>query len=342
MKIRRETKIGLLAAAALFLAIWGFQYLKGVNMLNAATVLYADYDNVMAIRESTPIYINGLQVGLVVDLYPSTTVPDKITVEMSIDTERKIPKDAVAAITVLTLMGDKSIEILFDKPCSGDDCAETGDYLTGETRGTLASMASLDDVKSYMDLLSENMEGIFAELKAQVSKDEKIGETLNDLSATVANLKSATGKLDHLLGSSSGSIKNSLANLETITDTLEASSSSIKSLIENADKFSKNLNELELAKTMDEATLTFQKLQTTLGSADKAIEELKGIMGKLNSGDGAIAMLLNDKKFADQLKLTASDVQLLLQDIRLHPERYRRILSKKKMEYEAPEKDPGH
>lgn len=342
MKIRRETKIGLLAAAAIFLAIWGFQYLKGVNMLSSSTLLYADYENVMAIRESTPIYINGLQVGLVVDLYQSENDGEKITVEMNINTDRRIPKDAVAAITVISLMGDKSIEILFDNPCSGADCAQSGDYLIGETRGTLASMASLDDIKSYLGAVNESMEGIFAEIKTQVSKDEKIGQTLNDIHATVANLKSATGKLDHMLGSTAGSIKNTLSNIESITDTLEASSSSIKSLIANADEFTGNLNELELSKTMDEATATFSKLQTTLSSADKAIEELKELMAKMNSGDGALAMLMNDKDFAAQLKLTAKDVQLLLQDIRLHPERYRRILSKKKMEYEAPEKDPGH
>ncbi len=342
MKIRRETKIGLLAAVSIFLAIWGFQYLKGVNVLSSSTILYADYDNVMAIRESTPIYVNGLQVGLVVDIYQSKKNGEKITVEMNINTDRRIPKDAIAAITVISLMGDKSIEILFDEPCSGDNCAQNEDWLVGETRGTLASMASLDDVKSYLGAVNESMEGIFEELKNQIAKDEKIGQTLNDLSATVANLKSATGKLDNLLGTSSGSIKNALANLETITDTLESSSAQIKSLIANADKFAGNLNELELAKTMDEATLTFQKLQATLSSADKAVEEMKDIMAKFNGGDGALAMLLNDKAFADQLKLTAKDVQLLLQDIRLHPERYRRILSKKKMEYEAPTKDPGH
>ena len=42
-----------------------------------------------------------------------------------------IPKDAEAVIVSTGLMGGKAIDMKFDKPCSGPDCAESGDFLQG-------------------------------------------------------------------------------------------------------------------------------------------------------------------------------------------------------------------
>ena len=52
-------------------------------------------------------------------------------------------------------------------------------------------------------------------------------------------------------------------------------------------------------------------------------------------------MLLSDQQFAKEVQLTVKHLELLLQDVRLHPERYRRILSKKKDPYSKPAEDPG-
>ena len=92
-----------------------------------------------------------------------------------------------------------------------------------------------------------------------------------------------------------------------------------------------------------ETKVTMKKLQTTLASSDKAITDLGAILENMKSGNGALPMLLNDKEFSTNLQTTVKNVDLLLRDIRLHPERYRRILSKKEMEYEFEpvENDPA-
>jgi phospholipid/cholesterol/gamma-HCH transport system substrate-binding protein len=340
MKIRREAKIGLLGFTALFLLIWGYQYLKGVSMFSTNTILYAEYDNVNALRLSTPIYIDGLQVGLVSDIYQKPENPRKIVVEMNIESERMIPKDAVAEIAVLSMMGDLKVDLTYSSTCSGPDCAQTGDYLTGITKGTLASMVGLDNVKDYVNIATDGLSEIFKELEKQIKDNEKIGQTMNDLSASMANLKSMTGRMDNLLATSSGSLKSTLANFQTISDTISASSSSIKSLIQNADGFAGKMNDLELDETLNEAKVTFTKLQSTLASADKMVEELNGLIKKAKNDDGAISMLMSDEKFAGDLKVTVNDLQLLLQDLRLNPKRYLGPLAKKK-KYEKPEEDPS-
>ena len=60
---------GILAVVALGLAIWGFQFLKGINVLKTSKTFYVRYQNVDQLRPSAPVFINGFQVGMVKDLY---------------------------------------------------------------------------------------------------------------------------------------------------------------------------------------------------------------------------------------------------------------------------------
>jgi len=79
------------------------------------------------------------------------------------------------------------------------------------------------------------------------------------------------------------------------------------------------------------------KLQGTLAEADKAAQELSSLMIKMNSGDGTLGKLMNQDDLYNNLEKAVRNMDLLMEDIRLHPERYRRILSKKKMPYQEPE-----
>ena len=64
LKISNETKIGLLAAAAIAVGIWGFQFLKGINVLTASQSFYIRYNDVEGLRPSSPVFISGHQVGM--------------------------------------------------------------------------------------------------------------------------------------------------------------------------------------------------------------------------------------------------------------------------------------
>lgn len=342
--MRRETKIGLLGIVTIILAIWGYQFLKGINVLSSATILYAEYEQVDALKLSTPVMINGFQVGLVSDIYQKKDALNTIVVEFNIDAETSLPKETTAEIVSAGIMGGQLINMVFSGNCSDSDCAQSGDYIKGVTKGVLSSLANPSELDAYMDVLDEGLKKIFESLSQKMTEGNSDGltQTLNDVKDMAANLKSVSGRLDNLLASSSGSIKGTLQNLESLTDTLNTSSSEIKSLISNAEAFTADLKKADLSGTINEAKVTFDKLQTTLSNADKAVAELQNLLKSAKTGDGAIAMLLNDKEFANKLNVTLKDIDLLMQDIRLHPERYRRILSKKEMPYEAPEKDPGH
>ena len=49
---------------------------------------------------------------------------------------------------------------------------------------------------------------------------------------------------------------------------------------------------------------------------------MNAVIQKANSPDGSIGMLLNDTKLYDNLVETNNELQMLVNDLRLHPERY--------------------
>jgi phospholipid/cholesterol/gamma-HCH transport system substrate-binding protein len=294
------------------------------------------------LRPSTPIYINGLEVGLVSDVHQSKEDLHRIVVEFQIEKNVRIPKTAVAEIVSTNLMGNMGVNLVFEGNCQGDDCAKNGDYIKGVAKGMLASFATPDEVKVYMDVLNSGLKDIMDTLTYRLSQSSEINHSVKDVRAILTNLRSTTGRIDQLMARSSGSMENTLKNLEAVTGTLKQSNQQIKSIIANADDLTKNLKNTDMSGLTNEAKAAMHKLQITLASTDKAIADLEGILSNVKNGEGAVGMLLNDPEFAKSLDLTVTHLQLLLQDVRLHPERYRRILSKKaKPEYKKPERDPG-
>jgi phospholipid/cholesterol/gamma-HCH transport system substrate-binding protein len=340
-----ETKIGLLVIIASALMIWGYKFVKGKNILGSSTYLYVQYDEIDQLATSTPVTIQGFQVGIVSHI-EFKNVNDKQVVEVELDIQKgiKIPKTATASIVSTGLMGGKAVVIEFDKPCEGDRCAKSGDMLEGRFKSVLASMMSTDDLGNYMDEVQLGVGPIVDSLKNKIGGSAEGQQSMQDIQVIIANLKSVTGSLDVLMRKSSGKIDGLLGNLESITNTINASQSDIKGIISNASAFSTKINNLELDKTLEKANKAIDstpalmdKLQGTLAEADKAAQELSSLMIKMNSGDGTLGKLMNQDDLYNNLEKAVRNMDLLMEDIRLHPERYRRILSKKKMPYQEPE-----
>ncbi len=68
--------------------------------------------------------------------------------------------------------------------------------------------------------------------------------------------------------------------------------------------------------------ILFLHLQKTLNTLDSAANQLKAGVAKINSNSGSLGLLLNDTKLYDNLSATSNKINILLDDIRVHPKRY--------------------
>jgi phospholipid/cholesterol/gamma-HCH transport system substrate-binding protein len=64
------------------------------------------------------------------------------------------------------------------------------------------------------------------------------------------------------------------------------------------------------------------KLEQTLDSVRATITQLSNVIYKMNHNNGTLGLLMNDSKLYDNLRNTTLALEILIDDIKVHPKRY--------------------
>ncbi|MCB0589456.1 MAG: MCE family protein, partial [Phaeodactylibacter sp.] len=134
-----EVKVGILAVAAVALSIWGYKFIRGKNLLLKSNTYTVYYPKVDRMQIGTQVFINGVEVGSVANVRLLNDVDRTVEVVLDLEPGMRIPRNTKAVIVSTGFMGGKAIMLEYPRPCSGDDCAESGDVIEGEIRGLLGS-----------------------------------------------------------------------------------------------------------------------------------------------------------------------------------------------------------
>lgn len=350
MKISNEVRVALLALAAIFVFVYGFNFLKGKDLFKRTGTYYIVYKNVDGLIPPAPVTVNGVQVGSVIEVDLLDNLD--ILVELSLDRDISIPKHSIADIYSPSPLGEKSVRLLFDRVCK-TNCATSGDTLSGKVTGLVASLTgdmseTLNEVQTVMtEVVSSGLDSLNAKFS---DESEEIGQSFNDIQGILKNLKRSTYKLDKLLDGSTDNIAKTISNLEAATSNLKGTKEQLDRVLANAEIFTTDIKGINLKEKLDETiggvntalNTTVDKVKSTLNKADNAIAGVDDILTQVKSGGGSISKLMNDEaKLYKSINEAAIDMQLLMQDIRLNPKRYIRFFRAKSPDYKKPEDDPG-
>jgi phospholipid/cholesterol/gamma-HCH transport system substrate-binding protein len=301
MKISNETKVGILTIVALTLLIVGFNFLKGKNIFTHEKHLYAVFGDLGSLKKSNEVKINGLPVGAVYDYTEIDKDLSGIIVTITMKRDVNIPKDSKATIES-ELLGTTYINIAR---------GNSKEYLRdGDTLFTDRTSSFLGDVKAQINPTLTRVRDAIDSLKLVLSGISNIFErdTKGNISEIISNLKDATASLKTLLDTQNGAIAGTLNNLNSFSANLKKNNDSITATISSIRKTADKFSSLELQSTID-------SLQTT-------VVELKNLIANVNSNDGTLGLLMNDRTLYDKLNDVLLGVEILLDDIRLHPKRY--------------------
>jgi phospholipid/cholesterol/gamma-HCH transport system substrate-binding protein len=307
MNISNETKVGSLTAISIVLLILGFNFLKGRNLTVKSMRFYAVFENIEGLTSSNAVVINGKQVGTV---YSTDGGEDmrKITVALTINQLINIPDNSIAVITP-SVLGVTSMEIRLG---NSKVYKKEGDTLASiASKGMLAdAFQKVDPVLLEVSNMIRSLDSVLVTVNSVFDTNTKnnIKSVMANLNNTTASLAISSASLQAILNTQSGALVKTLNNVSDITGTLKNSDKKIDQTLTNLETTTSKLSKLDLEKTL-----------TTINAT---ISDLKNTIEKVNSDKGSIGLLINDPKLYNNLSATSNKLNLLLDDVRVHPKRY--------------------
>lgn len=329
-----EVRIGILALAAIGITLWGLKYIQGSNILKSSDVYHAYYTEVGGVQIGTSVKISGVTVGSVsaVDLDLNSK---QVKLDLTMNRSLPLPKSTKAVLMETGILGDKAIVLEYGQACNGADCAQNGDTFEGQYRGMVESMLGEGGPQGYINDLKKALFEISDSLNqalARPNSSSPLVKTVQDLEATMANMKNASGRFNSLLSNSGPSIEASLNNLSKLTTTLEQQRGHIAGIISNLDSLSQVVVDGHLDEALVNARAAIDNLNKTLASADTAMGGVNKIMDKVNKGEGTLGLLVQDEDLYHNLNAASASLDSLLSDFQSKPYRYMPLKGRKKVE----------
>jgi phospholipid/cholesterol/gamma-HCH transport system substrate-binding protein len=293
MKHIREIKVGVLAAVCLFLLIFGFNFLKGVNIFSPTNSYHAVYTNLHGLEEQAAVYIRGHKVGQVDAIHYDFTRDSAFTIDISINRDINLPQGTVLALIADGLLGGKAVELqLPDQSLIANReslIIEHGSYLP--TRFVPGLMESVQtNLLAHIDQALLDVDSLVAEIKTQVEGD---------------HLKNTLGNVDRI----SADLTDVSSDLKRMMNT------QVPSIVKNADTAVSNLNTIV-------ADLKAADLKVTIARVDTAVDGLNTIIADVREEKGTLGQLVYNKALYNHIDATIISADSLLTDLKAHPKRY--------------------
>ena len=280
MKIRREAKLALTALAAVFILIWGINFLKGSSLFESKSTFYGVYDSVEGLKVSSGVIYRGYQVGQVISIQFTGERFDRVLVKFSVDKGLELPSNTLAMIQSADLMGSKVVALV---PGDSHVFAVSGDTLRSQVERGLMEQVSQQmlPLKQKAERLLGSLDSVMLIVQGLFNEETKknLSNSFGSIDRTLRNLEGASGNLDTLIQGESARISSILQDVNSITGNLRDNNEEISTILGNVSAISDSLRQASL--------------HQTLMSLDYILATTDSIMNKINRGEGTIGAHLN-------------------------------------------------
>ena len=294
----KELKTGIIAIIIIVIFILGFNFLKGQNLLDSGSRTFkVEYSKIGGLTRSSAVTINGLKVGKVdkIEFDSAAGKRGHLIVTFIINNDFEFSKKSIVKIYSPNPLSSSNLAVI---PDYEGNMAISGDLLRGEIEESLFT-----SIGERLNPLQQKIERVIVSADTLFSGLNKIlnDKTINGIHRSVLNLAGALTDIRKTIQS-----VNSLAseNQENLRITIE----NTKNITENFSKVSDSLKKIDF--------------KIIISKAEEAVSNFNIMSKKINSGEGTIGQLINDKRMYDNLEAATRELEELLRDIKLNPKRY--------------------
>ena len=292
MKLSYEIKTALLVMSGIFLFIVMINYLKSNDIFVSDRSFFAIYEDVEGVSTGTPVTISGFNVGSVQDI--SFFGDDaKLLLKFRVENDFEFSSNSIAQIYETGLIGGKALAII---PVNGKNLAISGDTLQSDIAPGLTEL-----VNDKLSPLQEKIESMVVSADSLLIAVNSVFdiETKQNLTTSIENF--------------SATIQSAKKSIDVLEEVLGNNENRLNSIIVNADQSLKNFS--NLSENFDELDLVIENLS-------KSSTNINSITSEIKSGNGLVNKLVYDEVFVESLDQISSNINLLLEDLRMNPKRY--------------------
>lgn len=306
---KKEVRIAIFFILGLLLIYWSINFLKGKNVFSNDMVLYAEYENVSGLQIANPVILNGYKIGQISDITFKEGGRGLLLVKLLISEKIDIPSNSVAKIVSSDLLGSKAIQIELGNSVS---LAKSNDYLQGAREADLKQEVSMQimPLKNKAEELLSSFDSVMVILQLIFNDDtrENVRKSIESIRNTISSLEHAAYNIDTLVSSQRNRLSNIIANIESISSNLKENNEKIKQIFTNINDISDSLVK--------------SNFKATINNANEAIEKFNEITTRINQGQGSLGALINNDTLYYNIEKSSKNLNKLLEDIRLNPQRY--------------------
>ena len=292
MKLSYEIKTALLVMSGIFLFIVMINYLKSNDIFVSDRSFFAIYEDVEGVSTGTPVTISGFNVGSVQDI--SFFGDDaKLLLKFRVENDFEFSSNSIAQIYETGLIGGKALAII---PVNGKNLAISGDTLQSDIAPGLTELVNdkLSPLQEKIESMVVSADSLLIAVNSvfDIETKQNLTTSIENFSATIQSAKKSVDVLEEVLGNNENRLN---------------------SIIVNADQSLKNFS--NLSENFDELDLVIENLS-------KSSTNINSITSEIKSGNGLVNKVVYDEVFVESLDQISSNINLLLEDLRMNPKRY--------------------
>ena len=174
----RELKIGVVITGAMILLIYGFNFLKGYNLLNPRNEFIGVYSNVEGLKSANSVLLSGVKVGQVSEITLMPNNPDSVSVRFSVDASIPVYHTSIAKIISSDLLGSKAIQLVIGSGTK-DDLLLHGSVIKSEVQTSLedAVMIELQPLRKKVESLLVGLEEVTVTVQSALNEEVRANLT---------------------------------------------------------------------------------------------------------------------------------------------------------------------
>lgn len=287
MKRRDEVSVGALFIVTLVLGLGGTLWIARGG-LSRGYEMFAKFPWGAGLKVGQPVLLAGVNIGFVsdVDLDPNGT----LLVKMSIKKDYRIPINTTATVAANGIFGDQLIALTPVR-------ATTQFLPEKDTIPTGISAPGIGDLVAKGDSITKNVNVLTSSLRSEFVDSGGIREIrglVKDMAKLMTQVANVAAHQDKELTATQAQLRRTIAMID---------SAKIDSTLVNIRSASANLN--RITRDLDSTRL-----------------QVNALINKASSGNGSIALLLNDRKMYDNLLGLSGQLDSLVADIKKNPKKY--------------------